>query len=171
MRNILLLIFTVLFVGCADTHHLTRTATTTSLESSSSIYISIPKDGRYGENTYSGSGLTTAQVVLKAFSVHVTNIETAHEYQSFKEALDYAKFNNFKYFVYPSILEWEDRATEWSGIPDRISIKIAVIDTNSGRTLDSAVIEGKSGLATFGGDKPQDLLAKPVMNYVSLLFK
>jgi hypothetical protein len=31
----------------------------------------------------------------------------------------------------------------------------------SGKTMDSAIIKGKSGIATLGGDHPQDLLVKP----------
>jgi hypothetical protein len=72
--------------------------------------------------------------------------------------------------VYPTILHWEDRATEWSGIPDRVEIKIEIIGATTGKGLDSAIIKGKSGLATFGGDHPQDLLPKPVEDYVSGLF-
>lgn len=33
-------------------------------------------------------------------------------------------------------------------------------------TIDSVVIKGKSGWATLGGDYPQDLLPKPVEEYV-----
>jgi hypothetical protein len=36
--------------------------------------------------------------------------------------------------------------------------------------MDSVIIKGKSGLATFGGDHPQDLLAKPVSAYVNGLY-
>jgi hypothetical protein len=41
--------------------------------------------------------------------------------------LTHAKENNYGYLVFPTILEWEDRATEWSGIPDKASIKIAMV--------------------------------------------
>ncbi len=36
--------------------------------------------------------------------------------------------------------------------------------------MDSAIIKGKSGLATFGGDHPQDLLPKPVGEYIDALY-
>ena len=170
MKNVYLLLLVSLLFGCADTHKLTRNGTNLKLDPSVSLYISVPLDGRYGQTIYHGSGLTTTQAVLKAFSVHMINIETGREYQSFNDALEYAKAHNHKYLIFPSILEWEDRATEWSGIPDRVSIKVAIIATSSGRAIDSAIVEGESGLGTFGGDKPQDLLAKPIKDYVSLLF-
>jgi hypothetical protein len=78
--------------------------------------------------------------------------------------------SEFKYLVYPTILHWEDRATEWSALPDRIEVKIDLIETATGKLLDSVVIRGKSGLATLGCDHPQDLLPKPVDEFVSTLF-
>ena len=105
-----------------------------------------------------------------AFSKNSNSAETARQYQSFDNALTYAKENNYGYLVFPTILEWEDRATEWSGIPDKASIKIAIINVESGKTMDSAIIKGKSGIATLSGDHPQDLLVKPVAEYVNELY-
>jgi Domain of unknown function (DUF4823) len=68
-------------------------------------------------------------------------------------------------------LQWEDRATEWSAKPDVASVKISIVAAKSGQLIDSAVINGKSGLATFGGDHPQDLLPKPMADYASSMFK
>jgi hypothetical protein len=81
-----------------------------------------------------------------------------------------AKQANYKYLVYPTILEWEDRATEWSMLPDRASINVDIVDVTDGRTIESVVINDKSGIATLGGDHPQDLLPIPVEEFVSTLF-
>ncbi|ELW8199044.1 DUF4823 domain-containing protein, partial [Yersinia enterocolitica] len=67
-------------------------------------------------------------------------------------------------------LHWEDRATEWSGKPDIIAIKITVYNAASDNIISSTIINGKSKWATFGGDHPQDLLAKPVSEYISSLY-
>ena len=37
--------------------------------------------------------------------------------------------------------------------------------------LASAVVSGKSGLATFGGDLPEHLLPKPLADYAATLFR
>ena len=134
------------------------------------MYISIPRDGKYGQTNYQGSGANTSQIILMAFLKFSNSVETGREYQSFEAALNYAKKNKYSYLAFPTILEWEDRATEWSGIPDKASIKIAIINVATGKTLDSVIIKGKSGIATFGGDHPQDLLQKPVETYISTLF-
>ncbi len=162
----------VLLVGCADTYQLVRIeGANIEIDRTKSVYISIPKDGRYGQINYQGSGVSASQVILMAFSIYVEKIETGHQFQPFDNVLAYAKKNKYGYLVHPTILEWEDRATEWSGIPDKASIKIVFIDTKTGKTLDSVIIKGKSGIATFGGDHPQDLLSKPVEEYAAIIFK
>lgn len=171
MRYIILILFSILVTSCADSTQILRTSTKIiHLKPTSTAYISIPKDGRYGNNNYYGSGATASQILLLSFSKHLTQVETGNEYQSYKEALNYAKENKFEYLIFPLILEWEDRATEWSGIPDKVSIKISIINIATSKTLDSVIINGTSGLSTFGGDHPQDLLKKPIDDYVSKLF-
>ena len=83
---------------------------------------------------------------------------------------DAAKASGATYLVAPEILHWEDRATEWSGKPDRVDVDIRVIAPTSGAVIASSVISGKSKWATFGGDHPQDLLPEPVDEYVGTLF-
>jgi hypothetical protein len=171
MRFLAIIGVVVILLGCADSHQLLRTGNATvRLDPSKSVYLSIPRDGMYGQINYQGSGINASQIILMAFSKYSNNVEMGYQYQSFEDALAYAKENRYDYLVFPTILEWEDRATEWSGIPDKASIKIAIINTETGRTIDSAIIKGKSGLATFGGDHPQDLLPKPVDEYVGNLF-
>ncbi|NCF25983.1 MAG: DUF4823 domain-containing protein [Gammaproteobacteria bacterium] len=41
---------------------------------------------------------------------------------------------------------------------------------STGEVIDSALIDGKSKWATFGGDHPQDLLEKPLADYARSLF-
>lgn len=171
MRYIAIIGLIAFLYGCADSHQLLRPGNTSiKLAPSKSIYISIPKDGRYGQANYQGSGANTSQIILMAFSKFSNLVETGHEYQSFEAALNSAKENKYSYLAFPTILEWEDRATAWSGIPDKVSIKIAIINVVTGKTLDSVIIKGKSGIATFGGDHPQDLLQKPVQTYIGTLF-
>lgn len=167
-----LALVSILIAGCADTHEFVRhgTSPANKLDPAASFYISVPNDGIYGAKTYRGSGLMTTQVLLAAFSKRARNVQAERSYQSFDDSLRMAKQAGQTYLVFPTILEWEDRATEWSGIPDRVSIKVEVVQVASGQTVESAIINGKSGLGTFGGDHPQDLLPKPVDDFVSTLF-
>jgi len=45
-----------------------------------------------------------------------------------------------------------------------------VVNVRTGDLISSGVIKGRSGLATFGGDHPQDLLPEPVAEFLSSVF-
>lgn len=172
MKLFSVFILMLLFISCADSHQLLRTGhDIKKLESDSTVYVAVPKDGRYGKIIYQGSGMNTTQIVLMALSRHVNRVESGYDYQPFDEALESARKIGATYLVVPTILEWEDRATEWSGMPDRVSIRLAIVNARTGESIDSVLIKGKSGLATLGGDHPQDLLPNPVEEYVNSLFE
>ena len=162
----------IMLTGCADSHQLIRNEASQSIQLSSNdtLYIAMPEDGAYGEQAYQGSGQNTAQIIYAAFAKHTRSAEVGRSTQSFQHALEATARSGQKYLVYPTILHWEDRATEWSSIPDKVEIKIEVVNTATGDAISSAVITGKSGLATFGGDHPQDLLPEPVEEFVSALY-
>ena len=101
---------------------------------------------------------------------HLLQVDEGDEVESFNQATTSAKSNAADYLFFPTILHWEDRATEWSGKADKAQIKIVVFDLRTSEVVSSATIDGKSGLATFGGDHPQDLLPGPVTKYVNGLF-
>jgi len=165
------LMLIALISGCADSTEVLRESKSQNphLNSNDSILISIPSDGIYGDKAYTGSGQNTAQIIYASLSRHSHNLQIGG-YESFSYALDAAKKRRVTYLVYPTILHWEDRATEWSGIPDKIEIRIEIIEISTGNTVSSVLIKGKSGLATIGGDHPQDLLPKPIDEFLDSLF-
>lgn len=67
------------------------------------------------------------------------------------------------------ILHWEDRATAWSGLPDRIEIYIAVYDSNR-NMLKSALLTGKSTSFTLGSTDPSELLEEPINKFFKEIF-
>lgn len=165
----IILLFTL--TGCADSH-LTESlkASNTHLSQNSSIYIATPSDGIYGNNKYQGSGRQTAQIIQAAFLKKTNQVQISTVTETFNGAINSANKNSFNFLVYPTILHWEDRATEWSSIPDKVEVKLLLVDLRNKQTLESVIIKGKSGLATFGGDHPQDLLTKPIEEFVSTLY-
>jgi len=168
------IVSTLLVVSCADSHQVVRSDASPDarIDATFTIYIAVPVDGVYGATTYCyrGSGQNTAQIIHSAFAKRSRSTKVGRSAQSFDEARDTALSNNWGYLVYPIILHWEDRATGWSGISDRVEVKIEVVEAATDRSVASAVIKGNSGLATFGGDHPQDLLPKPIEEFVSSLY-
>ena len=172
LRGLLIVVLAGFFIGCADTHKLARTSgiEVFELDPGEPIYVAVPDDGVYDQHTYNGSGQTTAQIIQAAFSRHARHVRVGRNAQSLKEAAGAARETGSEYLVYSRILHWEERATEWSGRPDRVQVKLEIVDVDTGKTVTSAVAKGKSGLATFGGDRPEDLLPKPIGEFVASLY-
>jgi hypothetical protein len=89
--------------------------------------------------------------------------------ENFEDAVSQAQRTD-QDIIFPTILHWEHRATEWSMIPDKVEVKVDVVNVRTGDVTSSGIIKGSSGLATWGGDHPQDLLPEPVAEFVSSLF-
>ena len=172
MRNAFLLAIAITLTGCADTHQwapMQRPAA--PISTNNTFYISTPADGEYGDNTYTGSGRNTAQIILGAFARKAHSVRIGPLASNYDDALRLARSSGQDILIYPTILHWEDRATEWSMIPDKVEVKIEVIQVNSGDTLSSGIVKGSSGLATLGGDHPQDLLPEPIAEFVAALLR
>ncbi|ELX8651251.1 DUF4823 domain-containing protein [Vibrio vulnificus] len=171
MKKRILLLSAVLsaIVGCADSHSLnvTKTDSNVQLNASNAVYIALSQDGRYGSHYYPGSGQMVSQIIKGELVATLNNVVIAKKPEDYNTALNFASSRKFDYLVYPTILHWEDRATEWSAKSDKVKVKMVVVDVKSGSVVKSGIIEGKSGLATLGGDKPQDLLPEPTKEFLS----
>ncbi|WP_049772811.1 DUF4823 domain-containing protein [Teredinibacter turnerae] len=156
--------------GCASTYkNEVLVKSDNSLYSNLSVFIATPANGSYGGKTYANSGESTANAVRSAFMRYVDQVEVSRKCQDM-ECLKSESNGNYGYLVVPYILHWEDRATEWSGLKDKLEIKIVVYSID-GTEVSSTIIYGKSKWATFGGDHPQDLLPEPIKQYVQGLYK
>lgn len=167
----LLILISLVIIGCADTHKLqvTDVNSTAKFETSDSVLIGRSKNGEYGKHYYSGSGLMVSKALQSELFTKLNNVAIANQAADYNFVLEYAKSNEFDYLIFPTILHWEDRATEWSAKPDKVSVKITVVDVKTKVIIKSGIIEGISGLATFGGDHPQDLLSEPVSEFMASL--
>ena len=171
MRTLLILALAVALSGCADSHQwMPQQTSTTHLKPSDRVFISVPVDGSYGEDVYNGSGRDTAQIIYASFARHSKAARLGRTALDYDDALVAAMAGGHDILILPTILHWEDRATEWSMIPDQVEVKIDVIKVQSGEIISSGIAKGESGIATFGGDHPQDLLPEPVETFVSALY-
>lgn len=167
-----ILAFTLaLLASCASTSQVAPTvATTTRFSKDDGFYVSVPRDGQYETRVYAGSGLQTARAVEAELLRHTTTVQVGSAAEGPDAARTAAQAAKLRYVVVPTILHWEDRATEWSGRLDKLQVRIDVVDAEAGTTLHSAGLSGESSWATFGGDHPQDLLPKPLEQFFSSLF-
>lgn len=171
MRLLIALSLALGLSACASTYtNQVVTAPTAKLERGRAVVVATPKNGSYGGKDYPASGRQTANAVRAAFAKFsdkvVVNIRCSDLACLQAESAN----GGDAYLVVPEILHWEDRNTEWSGIPDRVEVKIVIADSRRHAEVASTVIAGKSKWATFGGDHPQDLLPEPIGQYVQSLY-
>jgi len=170
MRSILLFALPLL-ASCASTSTVAPTLmTATRFSKDDGFYVSVPHDGKFEARVYAESGLQTAHAVEAELLRHTTTVEVGSAAEGRESARTTAQARKLRYVVVPTILHWEDRATEWSGRLDKLQVRIEVVDAEAGTTLHSADLSGENSWATFGGDHPQDLLPKPLEQFFSGLF-
>lgn len=157
--------------GCADSHDWRPQQNGSArIATSDRVLVSTPADGEYGNHVYRNSGRNTAKIIYDAASTKSRYVRIGGVAENFEDAVSQAQRADQDVLIFPTILHWEDRATEWSMIPDKVEIKLDVVNLRTGDVISAGVIKGSSGLATFGGDHPQDLLPEPVAEFVSSLF-
>jgi hypothetical protein len=140
--------------GCISSQKVTSSASP-RIPGGASLSIAVPEDGSYDGEVYLGSSRAVAVGLKAALIRHFPRTEIAEN-------------RGADYTIKPTILHWEDRATEWSGRPDRISISLQLYDRR-GVTLDATVVEAKSSYWTLGGDHPEKLLQGLFANYAKAL--
>lgn len=165
---------TILFLSsCTDSYQIIpQSQQTVSIDPSESIVIAQPKAGRYNaQTTYSRSGSQTAKAIYDAFIRHTHAVTRQMMPMSEMDSIQAARRQQAFYLVYTRIYNWEDHVTEWNAQADRVDMKIDIIDATSGQVVTSTQIKGKSGIATLGGDHPQDLLPEPINKFVDSLYQ
>lgn len=168
---LLILFVVMILVGCSPNYnHQKLQSVDQKLDSSEGVLISIPENGWYENTEYRNSGKMTANAVRAAFSKYTSRVDVTNKCHG-DDCFGIIDFEKYGYYVKPEILHWEERATEWSGIPDQIEIQLAVYDVITKEELANYSYTGKSKWLTFGGDHPQDLLPEPTNRNVRKLYQ
>ena len=165
-----LILLASLCAGCVHTYTAKSISRSGVLRTNATALVSLPEDGRFENIVYPGSGRKTALAVSKAFAKQLRTVDVTPQAGALSQHLEQARAGRFDYLIVPTVVHWEDRATEWSGRPDRIEIEIRAVDVPSEKTLSLGSVAGKSKWATFGGDVPEDLLDLPLGMYIDWLF-
>ena len=170
MKKIIVVIAAFFLTSCIVDSQIIRKSSKLpiKLNSKTSAYVALPREGRSGNTMYYGSGDETARAIVTAFTPYLEKVETDDEddeYKSYKKSLKHAKDKKYDYLIFTKIQHWEDRLTWWSGSLDRVSIKVTITDVPTSKRIDSVILK------TDGGEgKPQNLLPEILDKYVKTLF-
>jgi hypothetical protein len=157
----------IVLTGCATHRNTSLVVPNAKLQRDKSVAIAVPPNGSYGGRSYVGSGRMTADALRAAFARHTYRAVILDGCQDLNCLLAQSGQD---YLVLPEIFHWEDRNTEWSGRRDRLEVKITVFSGATHAPIASTVVTAKSSWATFGGDHPQDMLPKPISEFINSLY-
>jgi hypothetical protein len=163
MKNINYLVLGVivafLAVSCTTTHNVkSANFDKVTLGTNKVIYLNLPRDGRYKGTIYRGSAQTYQELLEIGIEGYASRIILGKEYENITECANTAKESNADYLLYSTIVNWEDRATAWSGIADTLTISVEIIELETGKKIYDAELFGKGKNLTFSSGSPEDLL-------------
>jgi hypothetical protein len=172
MRKHMVLLFAVLLLtGCAHKYAIPEGLTGTgTLPAASVAYVTFPSDGIDSNGrSYPQSGKWTQVAVSEALAGLGLNIVLAPALAPRDENALAASEAGAQLLVWLELVPWSDRATEWSGIPDRITLRTEVRNIATGALVSAQDIKASSRWATLGGDHPQDLLPELARRWAASL--
>lgn len=116
---------------------------------STQLEIMQPQDGAYGGKAYFGSGRAVAQRVQQASQARFPRARVSTQFSATPPAPGSLR-------IEAVIHQWEDRATNWSGVTDKIRVQLSLYDAISlRRTL---TYSANSSFWTFVNSPPEVLL-------------
>jgi hypothetical protein len=141
------------------------------LKSSTRVYVAIPFDATFKKDVAQGSGKQTAQAFQVAFMKYTRSVYTSKFPESPGDALEIAREGHMEYLLYPTILRWEDRATEYTGMRDKLAVRAELIEVPTGKVVFSREFEATGKFMTDGGETPKDLLDQPAEQFANTIFR
>lgn len=169
MKVVIIFITAFIFTSCGYIKQTRLIVPTSKLIKNKSVIIATPMNGSYDNKEYSASGKMTSIALRAAFAKFTNEITILADCKDLA-CLKENQSAIFDYYIVPEILQWVDRATEWSGLSDVIEIKIIIYDGKTFKEFASVIIKVQSKWLTMGGDHPQDLLEKPINSFIESLY-
>ncbi|MCL2334574.1 MAG: DUF4823 domain-containing protein [Endomicrobia bacterium] len=141
------------------------------LKSSDKLVIITPKDGGHKKEITPNTGPIVAMHLAAAFRQYAPDTYICEDPLTVEQAKAYSVKNKYTRMIYPVILNWEDRQPLISGLRDRVSVRVTVIDVQNDKVLNDSTLYGNgSNKAWATGKTPEILLDKPFQAYAASLF-
>ena len=172
-KNVFSLAISLLFFSsCMTTNTITPNSNYSNIKIANSdiIFIAMPRDGGYGNDIVSGSGRTTLSKLQYVLEDYARKIYTGTMYEQLEDCKNTAIEKNAKYLFFPTIVNWEDRATAWSGLPDRVEIKMVIYDLEKDQIVYSTLLRSKGTSVTMKSTDPSELLLDLFGGFVKQIY-
>lgn len=172
VRTTLFILCIGILAGCANSYKADAVKTPAAkIAADSKFYVTQPKDGVYGTTNYAGSGNMASSAISAELSKKGSEVVVADSVETLDIAKEKASSVGADFLFYTKILHWEDRATEWSLLSDKITMNYVIYNAGTGQKVASTTASATSGIATLGGDHPQDLVPKTVQDFLNAVMQ
>lgn len=176
--NVVSIVAMVLLTACSTSSKIsTEGFDSAGLKIGEPVAISIPEDSGYerivGEGKtyvqYPGSGILAAQTIRDVFMRHSRSVEILFGCQD-TACLDAEKVKNFYYLVILKLDQWEESNTPWSGVPDRVKLRLEVYKSADKKQLGVVNISVDSAIMTLKDDTVSNLLLMSATGPINQLY-
>ncbi len=117
----------------------------------------------YNYRPYQYSGIYLSNCLLDIAHVYNSDVRLDSKVEDYDATIArMQKNNNMDFLIFAVIENWEDHATEWNSIPDRVTLDLKLVRLSDAKVVAHELFATSSKWATLGGDHPQDLLAQPI---------
>lgn len=170
MRLLLPLLFLSILAGCtAEVQRLQ--AVSTPLTPDTSFYVPLCADGKHDGHQQVASGLMMSQLLSAELKARAQRVERGTREENQQLALISARERDLKYVAFPAILDWQDDATPMASVPDRVKVRIDIIDVANANIIDAVVLQKQTSDMAVSKTPPQELLAAPLQEYAAALIQ
>ncbi len=145
MRVLILATYVLWMAGCATSSKVQPMGgvAPAMLPPEEAVCVAVPADGSFESRVYTGSGrivATRIEQALQASGTRSTMLGSAETDPAMS-----CRSRGGRFLVLPTIRHWEDRASGWSGLPDRIEIEVILEDLTGAEPRRGFVYEAHSG--------------------------
>lgn len=169
MKKLLFILLSLfLLTSCSSTFQLIQSnKTSIKMELDRDILVTTCKNGFFEDTEYTDSGIKTTKAVENKLRRYANTVTVISE-TSFSK-IDKQQLLTCNYVIIPELYLWEDRATSWSGKPDKMMLGLTVYD-NTGTKLNHIEIKGESTSMTLDDNDPIELVNEALDMYIRTIF-
>jgi hypothetical protein len=173
MKKILLFILPLLFCACSVKYNIQQNQALSQnfLIPNKKVYVALPANGKFNNIIYQTSAASVQYDLSQALEQHTLEITLASTYEPIENAIESGLAKQATYLFYPTITHWEERNTPWSGISDRVSIKMVVINLENNETLISTYLSAKSPWGALVNNQPDAMLPDLFKSFTNSIYK
>ena len=138
-----------------------------ALDTGAAVYVLAPPDFSSSFQSYPASGHLTGLVLKNTLGFYFKNVTLGEGAEPFTNHLARAQSLGCVYFFRPVLEAWEEHDTHHSGLRDRVSVRVTLLELPVPTTLNEVVLMARS--RWFGAseeDAADDLLVGLYSGYV-----